>query len=302
MATDECVPAALSEKMQANLQRIEQLSQRLIAALGRKPPSDPALDGPDPELYMQTAAAWMHDTMKNPAKVVEQQVAWWGKTLKHYVEAQHVLTQGKLTAPPDPGPKDRRFANPLWDTHPYFNYLKQQYLTNAQALKDAVAAIETLDPNDRHRVEYFTRQITDMMSPTNFLGTNPDALEKAVATEGESLVRGLENLVRDIEANNGEMLVTLSDPEAFRVGDNIGATPGQVVFRNRILELIQFTPTTEKGPPHALADLSSLDQQVLHHGPQAAEQPDQVDRRSGLHAVRRQLEEPRCLLCGFRHG
>ncbi|MDX5357280.1 MAG: class I poly(R)-hydroxyalkanoic acid synthase, partial [Rhodobacterales bacterium] len=201
MATDECVPAALSEKMQTNLQRIEQLSQRLIAALARKSSSDPALDGPDPELYMQTAAAWMHDTMKNPAKVVEQQVAWWGKTLKHYVEAQHVLTRGKLAAPPDPGPKDRRFANPLWDTHPYFNFLKQQYLTNAQALKDAVAAIETLDPNDRHRVEYFTRQITDMMSPTNFLGTNPDALEKAVATEGESLVRGLENLVRDIEAN-----------------------------------------------------------------------------------------------------
>lgn len=246
MATDEYAAAALSEKMQANLQRIELLSQRLVAALTRKQASDPALEGPDPNLYMQTASAWMQDAMKNPAKVVEQQVAWWGKTLKHYVEAQHVLTQGKLAAPPDPGPKDRRFANPLWDTHPYFNFLKQQYLLNAKALQDAVAGIEALEPNDRHRVEYFTRQITDMMSPTNFLGTNPDALEKAVETEGESLVRGLENLVRDIEANNGEVLVTLSDPEAFKVGHNIGTTPGSVVFRNRILELIQFTPTTDK--------------------------------------------------------
>jgi polyhydroxyalkanoate synthase len=85
-----------------------------------------------------------------------------------------------------------------------------------------------------------------MFSPTNFLGTNPDALEKAVATDGESLVQGLENLVRDIEQNQGDLLVTLADREAFHVGRNIATTPGAVVYRNRMLELIQYTPTTEK--------------------------------------------------------
>ncbi len=78
-------------------------------------------------------------------------------------------------------------------------------------------------------MDYFTRQIVDMFAPTNFLGMNPDALEKAVETDGESLVRGLENLVRDIEANNGDLLVGLSDSTAFHVGQNIATTPGSVV-------------------------------------------------------------------------
>ena len=246
MATDECVPQAPSGKLQANIARIEQLSQRLVAALSRKQTHDPALDAPDPGIFLRASTAWMQEAAKNPAKLIEQQVGWWGKTLKHYAEAQSVLAQGKLAAPPDPGPKDRRFANPLWDSHPYFNFLKQQYLLNAEAVRQSVAALDSLDANDRHRVEYFTRQIVDMMAPTNFFGTNPDALERAVQTDGESLIKGLENLIRDIEANDGELLVTLSDPGAFKVGVNIGATPGSVVFRNRMLELIQYTPTTDK--------------------------------------------------------
>ncbi|MDO9523930.1 MAG: class I poly(R)-hydroxyalkanoic acid synthase [Gemmobacter sp.] len=246
MTTDECEQGKPSERLTANLAKVEQLTQRMMAALSNRTSHDPALDAPDPDIFMRAASAYMAEAANNPAKIVEQQVAWWGKTLKHYVDAQHVLAKGKLSAPADPGPKDRRFSNPLWDTHPYFNFIKQQYLLNSEAVQSSVNAMDNLDPNDRKRVEYFARQIVDMMSPTNFFGTNPDALERAVATEGESLVKGLENLVRDIEANGGELLVTLADPNAFKVGQNIGATPGQVVFRNRMLELIQFSPTTEK--------------------------------------------------------
>ena len=90
----------------------------------------------------------------------------------------------------------------------------------------------------------------DLLAPTNYLPTNPDALERAVATEGESLVKGLENLVRDVEANRGDLLVTLADREAFKVGGNIATTEGAVVFRNEMFELIQYKPTTEK--VHAL--------------------------------------------------
>ncbi|MDB5660035.1 MAG: class poly(R)-hydroxyalkanoic acid synthase [Cypionkella sp.] len=246
MTTEDNAATAKLEKMTANLAKIEALSARLMAALAQKKLSDPGVQGPGQEIYMKAAAAYLAGMMQNPGKVLEQQIAYWGKTMKHYVEAQAALASGEIRVPADPGPKDRRFSNPLWDTHPAFNYLKQQYLFNAEAVQNAVADLESIDPGDKKRIEYFTKQIVDMLSPTNFLGTNPDALEKALATDGESLVRGLENLVSDIEANNGEVAVTLADREAFVLGENIATTPGSVVFRNRMLELIQYAPTTKK--------------------------------------------------------
>jgi polyhydroxyalkanoate synthase len=245
MTTDDARPEDRAARMNANLARIEELTQRLTAAVARRRAADPALAGPGQDVYLKAAAAYLAEMMQNPGKIIEAQVGYWGKTLKHFVEAQAALASGTLRAPADPGPSDRRFANPLWDTHPWFNFLKQQYLLNAQALTGAAAGLETLAPADRRRVEYVTRQIVDMLSPTNFLASNPDALERAVATDGESLVQGLENLVRDIEAHDGEMLVTLADPEAFEVGRNLATTPGAVVYRNRLLELIQYAPATD---------------------------------------------------------
>jgi len=253
MTTEENVPddaareaEARAERLNANLAKVDELSKRLTAAMTQRRHVDPALHGPAPDVYMKAAAAYLAEMMQNPAKVVEHQVNYWGKTLKHYVEAQQTLAKGEFKAPPDPGPADRRFQNPLWETHPFFNYLKQQYQLNSDAISTAVGDMETLPPEDRRRVEYFTKQIVDMFSPTNFLGTNPDALEKAVETDGESLVHGLENLVRDIESNQGDLMVTLADREAFKVGENLATTPGAVVYRNKMLELIQYEPTTEK--------------------------------------------------------
>ena len=108
-------------------------------------------------------------------------------------------------------------------------------------IKTAVAQVEGLSPKDQARLEYFSSQIIDMMAPTNFFGTNPDALERAFLTKGRSLVQGLENLIRDLEANDGELLVRLADESAFKVGSDLAATPGKVVFRNRLFELIQYT-------------------------------------------------------------
>ncbi len=232
------------DRLNANLVKVEELSKRLTAALTQRKTADPALHGPSQDVYLKAAAAYVAEMMQNPSKILEHQISYWGKSLKHYVEAQQALSKGELKAPPDPGPSDKRFANPLWETHPFFNYLKQQYLLNSAAITDAVSGLETLDPGDKKRVEYFSRQIVDMFSPTNFLGTNPDALERAVETDGESLVLGLENLVRDIEANRGDLMVTLADKQAFRVGENIATTPGAVVYRNKMLELIQYMPTT----------------------------------------------------------
>jgi polyhydroxyalkanoate synthase len=233
-------------RLTANLAKVEDLSKRLTTALAQRKSADRALGGPDQDVYMKAATAYVAEMMQNPSRLIESQVSYWGKTLKHYVDAQHVLLQGEIKAPPDPTPKDRRFSNPLWEDHPFFNYLKQQYLINSEMISGTVDGLEHMEPADRRRVEYFTRQIVDMMSPTNFLGTNPDALERAVATDGESLVAGLENLVRDIESNSGDLLVTLADRDAFKVGENIATSPGAVVYRNKMMELIQYSPSTEK--------------------------------------------------------
>ena len=245
MATEDNDTGAKLARLTANLAQVEALSARLLAAMAAKKQTDQGVQGPGQDVYLKAAAAYLAGMMQNPAKVLEHQIGYWGKTLKHYVEAQQMLAKGEFKAPADETPKDRRFANPLWETHPAFNYLKQQYLFNAEAVSQAVQDMETLDQVDHARVAYFTKQIVDMLAPTNFLATNPDALERAVETDGASLVQGLENLVRDIEANNGELLVTLADRQAFVVGQNIATTPGGVVFRNRMLELIQYSPSTE---------------------------------------------------------
>ncbi len=246
MATSEYEASGDLDALNANLARIEELTQRLIAAFAKKQPQRSDLQAPDPSLYLHAASAYWQEMVRNPSKVLEHQVEYWGKTLTHFVAAQEALREHPLAAPEDNTPDDKRFSNPLWRSHPYFNFIKQQYMLSSEAIEKAIDELDSLDPRERHRLEFFGRQIIDMMAPTNFLGTNPDALMRAVETEGASLVKGLENLVRDIEANNGELVVTLSDREAFKVGVNLGTTEGAVVFRNRMFELIQYKPTTEQ--------------------------------------------------------
>ncbi|MEL7164315.1 MAG: class I poly(R)-hydroxyalkanoic acid synthase [Pseudomonadota bacterium] len=234
------------DKLNANLRKVEELTQRLTQVMTHRSTHNAALDGPNQELFAKAATAYWQEALRDPAKVLEHQLQFWSKSVTHFVEAQQALASGKLKAPDDPGPRDRRFANPLWDTHPYFNYVKQQYLINADAVLQAVDDMSDMSPKEKQRLAYFSRQIVDMMSPTNFLATNPDALEKAVATDGQSLIDGLENLISDLEANNGELIVRLADETAFELGSNIATTPGKVVYRNRMMELIQYTPTTDK--------------------------------------------------------
>ncbi|MFW2542149.1 PHA/PHB synthase family protein [Primorskyibacter sp. 2E107] len=246
MATNTEVAGENRERLEANLARVEELQQRLVSAISRRKPTPQALNGPESELYAKAAQAYWQEWMTNPAKLLENQVQYWGKTLTHFVDAQQTLARGQLKAPENPGPEDRRFKNPLWDSHPYFNFVKQQYLINAEAIREGIDDLDEMDEKEKRRLRYFAQQITDMFAPTNFLATNPDALMKAVETEGESLVRGLENLVADLEANNGEMLVRLADESAFSVGENIATAKGEVVYRNRMMELIQYSPTTDQ--------------------------------------------------------
>ncbi|MEY8801846.1 PHA/PHB synthase family protein [Leisingera sp. XS_AS12] len=233
------------EKLAKNMARVEELSKRLADVMAQKVPHNPALDGPNQELYARAATAYWSQIMQNPAKLLEQQIAFWGKSVLNFAEAQQALTAPPEGSEAQDNDRDRRFANPLWDNNPYFHFVKQQYLTNAETIRNAVQEAVELEETDKKRLAYFADQIIEMMAPTNFLPTNPDALERAVETEGQSLIDGLENLVSDLEANNGELVVRLADESAFELGGNIATTPGEVIYRNRLMELIQYTPTTE---------------------------------------------------------
>ncbi|MCH2066155.1 MAG: class I poly(R)-hydroxyalkanoic acid synthase [Shimia sp.] len=245
MTTNETDTGEKMERLNANLAKVEALSLRLTEVLGRHKPLRDELNSPEPEVFMNAANAYWQAMVDNPGKVIENQLDLWSKSVKSFVDAQNLMLKGQFSAPQDDTPTDRRFSHPMWKSHPYFNLLKQQYMRNAEAIKTAVGELEGLSSKDKQRIEYFSSQIVDMMSPTNFLGTNPEALEKAVETEGQSLIDGLQNLISDLEANNGEMLVKLADEDAFEIGRNIATAPGKVVCRNRMFELLQFTPTTE---------------------------------------------------------
>ena len=121
------------------------MSKRLTAALTQRKSADPALNGPSQDVYLKAAAAYVAEMMQNPSKILEHQIGYWGKSLKHYVEAQQVLAKGEFKAPPDPGPKDRRFQNPLWDSHPYFNFIKQQYLISAFEMQSKGVYLAVVD-------------------------------------------------------------------------------------------------------------------------------------------------------------
>ncbi|MGB0902631.1 PHA/PHB synthase family protein [Halocynthiibacter sp.] len=233
----------MTDQFAENLARVEALSQRLMTSYSHKTPMNPALEGPGKDIYSKAMSGYMAEMMSNPTKIFEHQAGYWSRSVAHFMDAQKAAAEGH--APSDDQVKDRRFASDAWTENPWFNFVKQQYQMNSDMLRQMIADTDGLGEGDQKRLEFFTNQIIDMLAPTNFLGTNPEALQRAVETQGQSLLDGLENLVRDMEDRDGDLLVSLADREAFEVGKNIATAKGEVVYRNRMLELIQFAPTTE---------------------------------------------------------
>ena len=165
---------------------------------------------------------------------LQQQFALWGAMLAR--------ESGKPADPVsalDRG--DKRFAGREWRESPYYDYLRQVYLLNSRFLNDMVEIAE-LDEPAKHRLRFYTRQLIDAMSPANFAATNPEALRLALDTNGESLHAGIRHLILDVEQGR----VSMTDESAFEVGRNLAVTPGEVVFENELIQLIQYKPTTAK--------------------------------------------------------
>jgi polyhydroxyalkanoate synthase subunit PhaC len=141
---------------------------------------------------------------------------------------------------------DGRFKDEDWQKLLLFDFLKQSYLIVGQHLQDLVAQDLGLTDEARKKVLFFTRQYVEAMSPANFVLTNPTVLRETLRTGGFNLLKGFNNLLRDLEAGEGSLQVRMTDPDAFKVGVNVATAPGKVVFENQLMQLIQFAPSTEK--------------------------------------------------------
>ncbi len=184
--------------------------------------------------------------LANPYKLAETQMnLWWD-----YMNLWQASTLKLLGAPAEPvaTPKqgDKRFRHEDWEEHFLFDYIKQGYLIAARWLHETVASVEGLDEATKKKVDFFTRQYIDALAPSNFALTNPEVFRETIASGGQNLVRGLNNLLDDIERGNGRLKISMTDAKAFELGVNIATTPGQVVYQNELMQLIQYEPSTKK--------------------------------------------------------
>jgi polyhydroxyalkanoate synthase len=157
----------------------------------------------------------------------------------------HVLRRAMGIASEDvikPNADDARFANPVWTDSASWDIVKEWYLAFTHRLEDMYFETPGLSDKERRRSAFWLRNWLNMVAPTNFFGLNPAAMERCIATNGESLKKGWENFQRDVKAKN----ILMVEPDAFVVGKDLATTPGKVVFRNRLVELIHYTPTTDK--------------------------------------------------------
>ncbi len=184
---------------------------------------------------------------KEPEKLMEAQLNYMEEYTKlldnmhdRYVDEESKQPMFK------PDLKDKRFKDEVWHHHPVFDFIKQNYLFNGAWLQKMVEQTDNLDDKKRQKLRFFTQQFIDAMSPTNFLLTNPEVLRETVESKGENLIKGLENLLKDLESSKGAFQVSMTDYKAFEVGKNLAVTPGKVIFRNSMMELIQYTPTTKE--------------------------------------------------------
>jgi len=144
-----------------------------------------------------------------------------------------------------PAVGDKRFNDPDWSANPVFDIIKQSYLITSDWLNTLVQSVDTVDPLTQRRVSFFTQMLTDALSPSNFLLSNPAALRAAMESRGESLLKGMENFAADLSRGGGQLSISQTDLEQFKVGENVATAPGKVIFQNEIIQVLQYSPTTE---------------------------------------------------------
>ncbi len=243
------LPIADPQEFTRNMLRLMEESGKVMAGVMERSANSgspaPGMTGKSQDaakLMTEVAHHWMAD----PARLAEAQselmrgyTELWSSTLDRMM--------GKEVSPiTSPEAGDSRFKDPEWTTNPYFDFWKQAYLLTAEWATKSLDKTANLDERTRQRAEFYLRQMISMMSPSNFMATNPEVIRETINSNGRNLVAGMENLASDLAQSGSILKISQTDTSAFEVGRNLATTPGKVVFQNDLLQLIQYTPSTEK--------------------------------------------------------
>lgn len=230
------------EQLSLNLAKAAMLAQSAVAEAALTQADRPAALSADPFNVTTAMGAVMTSLAARPEKLFKAQADLFGR----YMDLWSSTTRRAWGQDSDEQPvSDKRFRDPAWSENPLFDMMRQSYLATSEWMNDLVASAEDIDPKVKRQARFFTRLLTDALSPANFLASNPVALKALAETNGESLVRGMQNFAADLERGGGRLAIRQTNDTAFEVGVNVATAPGQVVWRDELFELLQYEPTTD---------------------------------------------------------
>ncbi len=188
---------------------------------------------------------WNRKLMADPSTFFAAQQRYWEDSAKLFHATGQRLAGKQADPVISPEKGDRRFKDAAWNEEVVFDHLKQSYLLSARFAHALVDGVDDLDERTREKVDFYTRRYIESVSPSNFAATHPAVIRKTRESGGKNLIKGFGNLLRDLERGEGELKITMTDHEAFRLGENLAYTPGSVIFENEMMQLIQYDPSTE---------------------------------------------------------
>jgi len=228
----------------AQLQKIAKQSQTLMQRFVSNQPDAIKLGIGDTSSLGFDFFNLMTKMMTNPAAVASAQIDLFNDTLSVWQRTAERMLM--LRAHKADAPKDKRFKHPEWSENAIFSFVKDSYLVAAKSVLSTVREVKGMDDATARKVDFYTRQFVDALSPSNFIATNPEVLTETLESGGQNLLRGLENLFADLERGNGRLSITMTDMTAFHLGENIAMTPGKIVYQNELMQLIQYRPSTQE--------------------------------------------------------
>ena len=205
----------------------------------------PELGMTDPMHIGQAFMEWATEAAKDPAKIFEAQFNLWQDYMSLWQNASLRMMGNQIDPIIAPPKEDRRFKDAAWSENLLFDFIKQSYLLTSRWMQSQAHELGDIDKHTRDKLDFFTRQFVDAMAPTNFALTNPEVLRTTVESGGENLVKGLANLLKDLEKGKGKLAISMTDTSAFSIGENVAISPGKVVFQTDMMQLIQYNPTTK---------------------------------------------------------
>lgn len=229
------------EALSLNLARAAMTAQSAIAEAALSQADRPAALSPDPFNVGPAMNSVMTSLASRPDKLFAAQADLFNRYMDLWATSTRRAAGEETPAPS----KDKRFKDPAWSENPMFDMMRQSYLVTSDWMNGLVSSVEDVDPRTKRRAEFFTKLLTDAFSPSNFLASNPAALKAMAETNGESLVKGMQNFAADLERGMGKLKISQADYGKFVVGENVATAPGQVVWRDELFELIQFDAATE---------------------------------------------------------